>query len=205
MSIQLMTDNQTIQVILISFATLAYCMVIFGLENVYNVKRYETRLRLFIEYILLLSFLTLFLFIGRLVVEDEDCDPTEGVCERVYMGFLNSRDHVFKTGFVLIFLTVLNLFNCLLILVLATVKENLVVKLRFSIFMTLSKRGWKNCAKKVLHIGYKEPLKHATELDPSVLKELILYTEKYDKNSRGNKPVTTNKMYTVLNKYVREE
>ena len=63
-SIQLITDNQTIQVILVSLATLAYCMIMFGMEGIYNVKPSEEKLRLFIEYVVMLSFMSMFLFIG---------------------------------------------------------------------------------------------------------------------------------------------
>ena len=78
----LITSNQVFQIIFVEFVSIFYLLFVFGKRNLYKVDKIEVKMRLFIEYLIMISFQTLHMFVGRLVMEDPDCDTSQGVCSR---------------------------------------------------------------------------------------------------------------------------
>ena len=83
-------------------------------------------------------------------MKDSDCDSTEGVCPRQYMGFVDNSDLQFTIGYALMLLCVFILFLCIFYLTLSIIKETSFVKIKYIFYVFMAEKGCKNLAKLIL-------------------------------------------------------
>lgn len=135
---------------------------------------------------------------------DPDCDVSNGVCERVYMGFVDSSETRFTCGYYLMILCLMTVFFSLLIMVLNVTKHTSSTKIRYAFFMFLSKNGLKELAKTILGVRQDTSQTQSIHQEEDI-ENWVRMTLRFKYNQKGEVPIAAGKLKSLASKYLQPD